>query len=315
MTPFALRRLLQLPLVLLGMSLLVFALMSLLPGDPATAILGPYATPERVAALRAELELDRPWPLRYAAWLGRVLTGDLGHSISLERPVSEELLERGAATALLAGAALSLCVVGGLTAGLLAARFQGRWPDRLLTTAAVAGLATPPFFLAVLCVLAFSLGLGWLPASGMLAVVGGGDLLDRLRHLLLPALVLSLVAGSIVARVTRTALLEVESAEFLRVARAKGLSERRVWLGHALRNALVQVVPVIGLQAGYVVGGAIYVETVFQWPGLGRMLVEAVQARDLLLVQGGALALATAYVLLNLAADLVQVWIDRRVAS
>lgn len=315
MTRFVLRRLLQLPLVLLGMSIVVFGLMALLPGDPALAILGPYATPERAASLRQELGLDDPLPVRYARWLGRVVRGDLGRSTSLERPVADALRERAAATALLAGTALVLCVVGGVSAGVLAARHRGRWPDRLLTVGAVAGLSTPPFWLAMLAVMLFAVALGWSPASGMVDVVGGGGVLDVLQHLALPALVLSAVAGSIVARVTRTTLLEQERREFLVVARAKGISERRLVLHHALRNAGVEIVPVIGLQAGYVIGGAIYVETVFQWPGLGRMLVDAVLARDVLLVQGGALVLAGAYVGVNLAADLVQALLDRRIAS
>lgn len=315
MTRFVLRRLLQLPFVLLAMSVIVFGLMALLPGDPALAILGPYATPERAEELRRELGLEDPLPVRYVHWLGRVVQGDLGRSTSLERPVLAEVRERAAATAMLAGTALGLCVVGGLTAGVLAARFRGRWPDRLLTLGAVAGLSTPPFWLAMLAVLLFAVWLEWAPASGMIDVVGGGGTLDVLQHLALPALVLSVVAASIVARVTRTTVLEVEREEFLVVARAKGISERRLVLAHSLRNALVEVVPVIGLQAGYVIGGAVYVETVFQWPGLGRMLVDAVLARDVLLVQGGALVMAGAYVIVNLGADLVQALLDRRIAS
>jgi peptide/nickel transport system permease protein len=310
---FVLRRLAQLPLVLLGISLVVFGLMALLPGDPASAILGPYATPERVAELRAALDLDRPLAARYVTWLGRAVRGDLGHSVSLERPVTDEVLERFAATALLAGAAFALCAVAGLVAGVLAARHRDRWPDRALTLAAVAGLSMPPFWLALLAVGAFAVWIPALPASGMFSVVGGGGALDLLRHLLLPALVLSVVAGSVVARVTRTAMVEVAEQDYLRVARAKGLPERRVLWVHAFRNALVQIVPVLGLQAGYVLGGAVYVETVFQWPGLGRMLVEAVQARDLVLVQGGALVMAVAYVLVNLAADLAQGLLDPRI--
>jgi len=314
-TRFVLRRLLQLPFVLLAMSVIVFGLMALLPGDPALAILGPYATPERAEELRRELGLEDPLPVRYVRWLGRVVQGDLGQSTSLERPVLAEVRERAAATAMLAGTALGLCVVGGLTAGVLAARFRGRWPDRLLTLGAVAGLSTPPFWLAMLAVMLFAVWLEWAPASGMIDVVGGGGAFDVLQHLALPALVLSVVAASIVARVTRTTVLEVEREAFLVVARAKGISERRLVLAHSLRNALVEVVPVIGLQAGYVIGGAVYVETVFQWPGLGRMLVDAVLARDVLLVQGGALVMAGAYVLVNLAADLVQALLDRRIAS
>jgi len=310
---FALRRLLQLPLVLLGISLVVFGLMALLPGDTAVALLGPYATPERIAELRAELGLDRPLPVRYASWLGRVVRGDLGHSTSLERPVADELVERGAATALLAATAFALATLGGVAAGAAAARFRDRLADHVIGALAVAGLSTPPFWLAMLAVLAFAVALPWFPVSGMRATVGGGGALDVLRHLVLPAAVLSVVAGSVIARVTRTAMLETARAEFVRVARARGLPERRVWLAHVLRPALVQVVPVIGLQAGYVIGGALYVETVFSWPGLGRSLVEAVAARDLLLVQGGALVMAVAYVTVNLAADLVQAALDPRI--
>lgn len=313
MTRLLLRRLLHLPLVLVGISVVVFGLMALLPGDPALALLGPYATPERAAALREELELDRPLPVRYATWLGRVVRGDLGRSVSLERPVADEVVERGAATALLAGAALLLAVCLGIGAGVLSARARGGAADRLLVIGAVAGLSTPPFWLAMLAVLAFAVALPLFPVSGMVSTVGGGGPLDVLRHLVLPSCVLSVVAGSVIARVTRTAMLEAERQEFVRVARARGLRERRILLAQVLPLAAVQVVPVIGLQAGYVIGGALYVETVFQWPGLGRTLVEAVEARDLVLVQGGALVMATAYVLVNLAADVIQAALDPRI--
>lgn len=313
MIRFVARRLLQLPLVLVGISLVVFGLMAMLPGDPATALLGPYATPERVAALRSDLGLDRPLPARYAAWLGRVVRGDLGHSISLERPVVDEVVERGAATGLLAIAAFAVAVGFGIAAGALSARFRDRALDSGLRASAVVGLSTPPFWLAMLAVLAFAVWLPWFPVSGMRATVGGGGWLDVLHHLLLPALVLATVAGSVIARVTRSALLETQRAEFVKVARARGLSEGRIWFAHILRPGLVQVVPIIGLQAGYVIGGALYVETVFQWPGLGRSLVEAVAARDLLLVQGGALAMAVGYVGVNLVADLVQAALDPRI--
>jgi peptide/nickel transport system permease protein len=266
-----------------------------------------------VAALRSDLGLDRPLPARYAAWLGRVVRGDLGHSISLERPVVDEIVERGAATALRAVAAFALAVGFGIAAGALAARFRGRPIDGALRASAVVGLSTPPFWLAMLAVLAFAVWLPWFPVSGMRATVGGGGALDVLHHLFLPALVLATVAGSVIARVTRSALLETQRAEFVKVARARGLSEARIWFAHILRPGLVQVVPIIGLQAGYVIGGALYVETVFQWPGLGRSLVEAVAARDLLLVQGGALAMAVGYVGVNLVADLVQAALDPRI--
>lgn len=312
MSRYALRRLLQLPLVLLAVTLVVFATLSLLPGDPALAILGPYATPERLATLRAELELDRPLPLRYGRWLARVAHGDLGRSYSLERPVAAEIAERGAATAVLATAALALCLAAGLAAGAGAAWRHGRPADRALTLGAVAGLSTPPFFLAMGLVGLFAVALPWFPVSGRYAVTREPGLLDGLRHLVLPALALAVVPGAVIARMTRTATLEALGQDHVRVARAHGLPERRV-RRHVLRHTLVAVMPVLGLQAGYVLGGAVYVETVFQWPGLGRMLVEAVAARDLVLVQGGVLVMASAYVLVNLAADLAQAALDPRI--
>lgn len=312
MTRYAVRRLLQLPAVLLGITVIVFGALSLLPGDPALAILGPYATPERLEALRADFELDRPLPLRYAHWLGRVASGDLGYSYSLERPVAEETRERFAATALLASVAIVLALVAGLGAGALAAWRRDRLADRLLTLAAVTGLATPPFWLALLLVLALAVSLPVFPVSGMVSVVEPGGLADLLHHLVLPAVALAVVPASVLARVMRTATLETLGHEHVRVARAHGLREGRI-LVRVARNALVAVVPVAGLQAGYVLGGAVYVETVFQWPGLGRMLVDAVAARDLVLVQGGVLVLAAVYVLFNLAADLVQATLDPRI--
>jgi len=313
-TRFVLRRLLQLPLVLLGISAIVFGSIAFLPGDPALTLLGPQATPERAEALRRELGLEAPLPLRYARWLSQVAQGDLGRSFSRERPVADVVVERAGATALLAGTAFVLATVLGLVAGTLAAGAVGRWPDRVLTLGAVAGLATPPYWLAVLAILAFAVGLGWLPVSGMRSTLGEGGAADVARHLVLPACTLATVAAAVIARVTRTSVLEASGQEFVRVARAKGLSERRVLWAHGFRAGVVGVVPVVGLQAGYVLGGAVYVETVFQWPGLGRMLVEAIAARDLLLMQGGTLVLASAYVLVNLAADVTQALLDRRIA-
>ncbi len=306
-------RLSLLPVVMLGMSVVVFLIMSLIPGDPALAILGPYATPESLADLRAELGLDRSLPERYLGWLGDVLHGELGRSVSLDRPVLDELLERVGPTLLLAGTALVLATLLGVTAGMLAAIRHGRWPDRVITLAVLVGISTPSFWLAMLSILTFSVWLGWLPVSGMRAVYGASGALDVIRHLLLPAVSLALVAAGVIARLTRTAALEVFAEGFLTMGRALGLSERQVLWRHALRSVLVQVAPVIGLQAGFVLGGAVYIETVFQWPGLGRMLVDAIAARDLLLVQGGVLFMGTGYVLVNLITDLAQKWLDPRI--
>jgi peptide/nickel transport system permease protein len=310
------RRLLLLVPVLFGVSLVVFGVMSLVPGDPALAVLGPYATPERLAELRAELGLNRSWPVRYGVWLGGVLEGDLGRSVSLERPVLDLVLERLGPTALLAGSALLLGTLLGLAAGMLAALRHDQITDRLVTVGVLLGISIPSFWLGLLLILVFAVWLGWLPASGMtwawFDATGFASAADIARHLVLPTLSLALVAGGVIGRLTRGAAIDVLASAPIRMARARGISERRGLGVHALKSVLARMVPGIGLQAGFVIGGAVYIETIFQWPGLGRLLVEAIAARDLLLVQGGVLVLAAAYVLVNLAADLAQHALDRR---
>ena len=315
MTAYAARRLLLLVPVLLGVSLVVFGVMSLVPGDPALAILGPYATPERLAELRMDLGLDRAWPVRYGLWLGGLLQGDLGRSVSLERPVLDAVLERLGPTLLLAGTALVLGALLGLAAGMVAALRHDRPADRVVTLGVLLGISIPSFWLGLLLILVFAVWLGWLPASGMTTVwagAGAGGGADIARHLVLPALSLALVAGGVIGRLTRGAAIDVLAAAPIRMARARGVPERRVLLVHGLKAVLARMAPVIGLQAGFLLGGAVYIETIFQWPGLGRLLVDAIAARDLLLVQGGVLMLAAAYVLVNLAADLAQHALDRR---
>ncbi|MEQ9047952.1 MAG: ABC transporter permease [Sneathiellaceae bacterium] len=314
MIAVAARRLLALGPVLLGLTAIVFLMMALIPGDPATAILGAYATPENVARLNAELGLDRPLAEQYLLWLGNLAQGDLGRSVSLNRPVAAEVFGRLGATAILAGSALLLCALFGLAAGTVSAVRQFGWTDRIVTLAVLVGLSTPAFWLGLLLIALFAVQLKWLPASGMYAIYGGGGVADLAAHLLLPAVTLALVATGVVARLTRAAMLEVLRQDYNRTARAKGLREVRVIWRHAFRAAIVAVIPVIATQAGFVLGGAVYVETVFQWPGLGRMLVEAIAARDILLVQGGVLVLAGGYVLVNLAADLLQAALDPRIA-
>lgn len=309
---YILKRLIALVPVLLGLTLIVFLIMAMIPGDPATAILGSYATPENVERLNRQLGLDRSLPEQYLVWLGNLLQGDFGRSYSLNRPVIDEVLERFSATLILAGTALLLCSVFGLLAGIVSAVRQFGWTDRIVTFFVLIGISTPSFFLGLLLILAFAVNLKLLPASGMYAIYGGGDLPDLLRHLLLPAVTLAAVATGVIARLTRTAMLEVLRQDFIRTARAKGLSERRVVYRHAAKSALVAVIPVIGIQAGFVLGGAVYIETVFQWPGIGAMLVKAISTRDLLLVQGGVLVVAASYVLFNLAADVVQSTLDPR---
>lgn len=307
------RRVLQVVPVLFGVSVLAFLMMALIPGDPARAILGSYATPENVATLERQLNLDRPMTVQYVTWLGNILTGDFGRSYSLNRPVLDEIADRFAATMLLAGAALILMLILGLAAGIIAAVKQYRWQDRVATVSALVGLSMPSFLLAMVLIAFFSVRLGWFPASGMRPAFGDTGAFDTLRHLVLPASALALVASGVVARLTRSAMLEVLRQDYVRTATSKGLRPRVVVMRHAFRNALVAIVPVIGVQIGFLLGGAVYIETVFSWPGMGRMLVTAISTRDVLLVQGGVVVVAFTYVLINLAADLVQAALDPRI--
>ena len=298
--------------VLMGLTVIVFTIMAMIPGDPATAILGSYATPENVERINAQLGLDRSLPEQYFIWLGNIAQGDFGRSYSLNRPVLDEVLERLSATMLLAGTALVVATVAGLAAGVVSAVRQYGLTDKVLTLLVLVGISMPAFFLGLLLILGFAVRWRLFPASGMTAIYGGGGPMDIAHHLVLPALTLAVVATGVIARLTRTAMLEVLRQDFIRTARAKGVSEGKVIAKHAFKAALVSVIPVIGIQAGFVLGGAVYVETVFQWPGIGSMLVTAISTRDILLVQGGVLIVAAAYVLFNLAADVLQMAIDPR---
>ena len=312
---YILKRLLLLVPVLLGISIIVFLIMELIPGDAAQAILGSFATPENLERVRGELGLDKPLVQRYFIWLGNILQGDFGRSYSLDRPVIDEVLDRLGPTLLLAGSSLILAAVMGMLAGIIAAVKQFGWQDMFFTVIVLVGISTPSFWLGLIFVLLFSVQLGWFPVSGMMQVVGGGGVIDILHHLVLPAVTLGVVATGVIARLTRSTMLEVLRKDFIRSARAKGLSERRVIMRHAYKNALVSIVPVLGIQTGFVIGGAIYIETVFQWPGIGRMLVTAIQTRDILLVQGGVVVVAALYVLINLVADVAQHALDPRIQT
>jgi peptide/nickel transport system permease protein len=315
MTAYIIRRLITAVPVILGLSVIVFLIMAMIPGDPAQAILGSYATPENVARINRELGLDRSLPEQYLVWITNLLQGDFGRSYILNRPVLDEVLERFGATLVLAGTSLVLCSVFGLLAGVVSAVRQFGWTDRVVTFFVLIGISMPAFWLGLIFILLFAVQWRLLPASGMYAIYGGGDILDLIRHLILPATTLAIVATGVIARLTRAAMLEVLRQDYIRTARAKGVPEHLVIYRHAFRAALVSVIPVIGVQTGFVLGGAVYIETVFQWPGLGAMLVKAVSTRDLLLVQGGVLVAATAYVLVNLAADVAQAMLDPRLKS
>ena len=300
--------------VILGITVIVFLIMSLIPGDPAQAILGAYATPENVARINRDLGLDKPMVERYFIWLGNMLTGDFGRSFSLNRPVLDEILERFSATLVLASVSLLVCSLIGVAAGVVSAARQYGWADKTITFAVLIGISIPSFFLGMLMILLFAVKLRWLPVSGMFEIYGGRGPGDLLRHLVLPSVALAVVATGVVARLSR-AMLEVLRQDYIRTARAKGVGEGRVLWGHALRAAMVAILPILGLQAGFVLSGAVYIEVVFQWPGVGRMLVDAILKRDILLVQGAVTFVAGCYVLFNIVVDVAQAMIDPRIKA
>ncbi|WP_417240829.1 ABC transporter permease [Celeribacter halophilus] len=315
MGSYILKRLISAVPVLFGITVIVFLIMSMIPGDPATAILGSYATPENVEKLNRDLGLDKPLVQRYFIWLGNMLTGDFGRSFSLNRPVLDEILERFSATLVLAGTSFVLCAILGILAGAISAARQYGLADKLITLIVLIGISIPSFFLGMMMILIFAVKLKWLPVSGMYAIYGGGDLPDLINHLIMPASALAAVATGVIARMSRSAMLEVLRQDYIRTARAKGVRERRVLMGHALRAAMVSIIPVLGIQAGFVLSGAVYIEMVFQWPGVGRMLVDAILKRDLLLVQGGVVFVAACYVLFNIAVDVAQSLLDPRIKT
>ena len=312
---YIVKRLVSAVPVLLGITIIVFLIMSLIPGDPATAILGSYATPENVEKLNRDLGLDKPMVQRYFIWLGNILTGDFGRSFSLNRPVLDEVSERFNATLVLAGTAFVLCSLLGILAGVISAARQYGLADKAITFVVLIGISVPSLFLGMMMILLFAVNLRWLPVSGMYAIYGGGDLPDLINHLIMPALALAAVATGVIARLSRSAMLEVLRQDFIRTARAKGVPERRVIMGHALRAAMVSIIPILGIQAGFVLSGAVYIEIVFQWPGVGRMLVDAILKRDLLLVQGGVVFVAACYVLFNISVDVAQSLLDPRIKT
>lgn len=315
MGAYILKRLISAIPVLLGITVIVFLIMAMIPGDPATAILGSYATPENVEKLNRDLGLDKPLVTRYFIWLGNMLSGDFGRSFSLNRPVIDEILDRFNATLILAGVSFVLCTLLGILAGVVSAARQYGLADKAITFTVLIGISVPSFFLGMMMILAFAVKLRLLPVSGMYAIYGGGDLADLARHLVMPALALAVVATGVIARLSRSAMLEVLRQDYIRTARAKGVHERRVIMGHALRAAMVSIIPVLGIQAGFVLSGSVYIEIVFQWPGVGRMLVDAILKRDILLVQGGVVFVAAAYVFFNIAVDVAQSLLDPRIKT
>jgi peptide/nickel transport system permease protein len=313
MTRFILLRLLQTIPVLWGASVVVFMLIRLIPGDAATVMLGSDATPEVIAALRQQLGLDEPLPVQYAQWLGKVLQADLGLSIQTRAPVFETLLGKFGNTLILTVAAMLIATIVGLTAGVISATHRYSVFDRVAMLVALFGNSMPAFWLGLILVLTFGLGLGWFPTGGMQSIRGGDGPLELLKHLVLPAVTLASVTTALVARMVRSSMLEVISQDYIVTARAKGLTERTTVWRHAFRNALLPVVTVIGLQFGYLLGGAVLTETVFVWPGVGLAIFTAIGTRDVPLIQGAILMTCASFVLINLLVDVAYAYLDPRI--
>ena len=311
MFAYLIRRLGTMVPVLVMVSLIVFSLIHLTPGDPVSIMLREEADPAAATALRKALGLDRPLPIQYLTWVGRAIRGELGRSIRTNQPVAEAILERLPVTLSLAGASTLLALAVALPAGILSAVRRNSVADVAGTLAALSGISLPNFWLATLLIFLFSLRLGWLPPLGY--VSPAKDLSAGLRSLILPAITLGTAMAAVVMRMTRSSLLEVLQLDFIRTARAKGLGGAGVLLRHALRNALIPVVTVVGLQAGALLGGAIITETIFALPGVGRLLVDAIFQRDFPIVQGVVLLLAVNFLLVNLVVDVAYANLDPRI--
>jgi peptide/nickel transport system permease protein len=310
---FILRRLGAIIPTLFFVSVMIFGLQQLLPGDPAIAMAGEERDPNVVAYLRAKFHLDDPLPVRYGYWLGGVLTGDLGESVRIQKPVTELIVEKLPVTIELALLAMAFALVIGITAGILSAVYKDPWVDYAANVFALWGLSTPNFWLGILLILLFAVKLGLLPASGYVSPFE--DLGENLKAMVLPAFVLGNALAAALMRHTRSAMLQVLSSDYVRTARAKGLDERVVILRHALRNALMPVVTLTALQLGELLSGAVLTEQVFSIPGFGKLIVDAVFNRDYSVVQGVVLFTATAYIVLNLLADIAYVLINPRMRA
>lgn len=323
MLPFIVRRLVALVAVLLAIATLLFFLMKMAPGDPARLIAGQVADPKVLAKVRAEWHLDEPVSRQYLWWMGQVVRGRLPSSYVQHRPVSEVLANKVVATTVLATAAIVLAFVLGVAAGMLAAMSHGTWLDVGVLTLSLIWISTPVFWLGLMFMLLFASKLGWLPVSGY----GDGNLylpflpgphfqpLPELPNLVLPALALALLSTGYFARMMRSSLLEVVRQDYIRTAQAKGLSRSKVMFKHALRNSMIPVVTIVGINFAGLLGGAVATEYVFAWPGIGKELLNAINLRDYPVVMGGVLGIATVFVLVNLLVDLSYAFIDPRIRT
>lgn len=309
MLRYVLRQIIVMGLSLLIASVLIFSVVALVPGDPASFMLGTGAQPETLAALRQQMGLDQPLPLRYLGWLGAIVQGDFGTSFTYRTPVAGMLLDRLQVSLPLAVMALTLAVAVALPAGMYAAARRGRAGDGLVMGATQIGVALPNFWFAMLLVLVFAVRLRWLPAGGF---PGWSDPGAALGSLILPAVALALPQAAILARVLRSALIEAGGQDYIRTARAKGLTPGQTLRRHALRNALIPVLTILGMQFSFLLAGAIIIENVFYLPGLGRMIFQAITQRDLIVVQSAVLVLVAAVIAVTFLVDLAYAAVDPR---
>jgi peptide/nickel transport system permease protein len=325
------KRVLMLIPVVLVLSFVIFLMIEAIPGDPAQIMLGQRASPEALQELRHNMGLDEPWYIRYGLFLQRLSRGDLGKSIMSGRPVASELKEKMAATIELSVFAILIAILVGVLAGFISAWRKYSIFDYISMLGALVGVSMPIYWLGFMMIIFFSLNLGWLPTSGRLEATTAltaitnfylidtviqGDwtaFKDVIIHLILPAITLATVPMAIIARMTRSSMLESLNQDYVRTAKAKGLGTSRILFIHAFKNAAIPIVTVVGLQFGYLMGGAILTETVFSWPGVGRWILEGIMARDFPVIAGGTLAVATLFILVNLLVDLLYAFLDPRI--
>lgn len=311
MLNFILRRTAASVPVMLVVAIVVFALLRLTPGDPAAILAGDSATPAQLAQIRQAMGLDQPIFTQFVMWIGRLLEGDLGTSLLSGTPVSDMILQRMGPSLALATSTIIVAVCVAIPLGMLAAAFQGRWLDRIVMAFSVLGFSVPVFVTAYALILLLALKMGWFPVQGYKPLADG--LIPFLRSLVLPTLALSTVYIALIARITRTSIIEVLGEDFIRTARAKGMRERRVLVGHALRNAAVPIVTIIGVGIAMLISGVVVTESVFNLPGLGRLVVEAVLARDYPVIQALILLFALVYIMINLVVDALYTVFDPRI--
>jgi peptide/nickel transport system permease protein len=311
MKKYIAKRLWSLIPVMFVVATLVFFLVHLTPGDPASVILGPDAPQEAIAELRARLGLDQPLPVQFVRWFSQVLQGNLGESIFLRRPVTQAIVERLEPTLLLAGLATAFAVIIGIPTGVLAAVYRNTWLDRLFMSISIFGVSMPNFWLALNLIFLFALTLAILPVSGYVPL--RDDPLMTLRFMLLPAFSLGFPQSALIARITRGSMLDVLSQDYVKTARAKGLSEQLVIYKHALKNTMITVITVIGIVLAITLSGSVVIETIFGLPGIGRLIINSVLRRDYPVIQGTVLFIAGSYVLVNLLIDLLYVYLDPRI--